>query len=68
MPLRSEIGVQRMERGGSFESNRGQGVADMMMWELNLTRSSVVVYTGAKCEAFALAHLLLHRRGDTDIV
>ena len=57
-----------MERGGSFEINRGQSVADMMMWELKLTRSSVAVYTGPKCETFAFAYLLLHRRGDTGIV
>ena len=57
-----------MERGGSFEINRGQSVADMMMWELKLTRSSVAVYTGPKCETFAFAYLLLHRRADIGIV
>ena len=47
--LDSQIGVDRMARGSSFEGDRAASVAAMMMCDLNLTSSCISMFTGAKC-------------------
>ena len=47
--LDSQIGVDRMARGSSFEGDRAASVAALMMWGLKLNRGSVAMFTGAKC-------------------
>ena len=49
-PPLSQIGVDRMARGSSFEGDRAVSVAAMMMCDLKLTCSKTAMLTGAKCK------------------
>ena len=49
-PPLSQIGVDRMARGSSFEGDRAVSVAAMMMCDLKLPCSKTAMLTGAKCK------------------